>query len=166
MTLPTHLSPHSCPMTYSLTQLKPDDLALAQELIQAWNLDEGGEKGKLPRAPYLKSLLKKDDFYVSVALVEGKVVGGLTGYELPMFDREVREMFLYEIGVIAAFRQHGIARALIEALKAYCHQRGITVIFVGTSLDNDAARKLYESTGGELEVIPWFTYELGEKGKQ
>ena len=88
------------------------------------------------------------------------VVGGLTAYELPMFGKEVRELFLYEIGVTESHWRQGIARALIEALKQTCVERGVEVIFVGTEMDNEAAKQLYANTGGTLKVIAWYEYDL------
>lgn len=81
-------------------------------------------------------------------------------YELPTFGKEVREMFLYEIGVTESHWRQGIARALIEALKQTCVERGVEVIFVGTEMDNEAAKQLYANTGGTLKVIAWYEYDL------
>lgn len=85
-----------------------------------------------------------------------------------MFKEEVREMFLYEIGVSENYRQRGIAGKLIGALKKTCVDTGIKIIFVGASFDNQPARQLYKTTGGEMEEIFWFTYNLDSettKGK-
>jgi GNAT superfamily N-acetyltransferase len=56
--------------------------------------------------------------------------------------------------------RRGIARALIEALKQTCVERGVEVIFVGTEMDNEAAKQLYANTGGTLKVIAWYEYDL------
>ena len=95
-----------------------------------------------------------------VALIEGKLAGGLTGYELPMYKRQVKEI-LYEIAVKPEFRQKGVAKALIEQLKQICKEKGIEEMYVGTSTRNKAAMALYASTGGEQEPdIAWFVYQL------
>jgi len=145
---------------FSIQRLTPGDEPLLHALLLAWEHDEGNFNAKLPGTPHLQSILNRPDIGIWVAEVGGEVVGGITAYDLPMIGEETRELFLYEIGVIAGHRRSGIARALIEALKAHARAQGISVIFVATSLDNDAARQLYESTGGELEIIPWFTYNL------
>lgn len=147
-------------MSYTIKKLQASDLAVAQQLITVWQKDDGILDGKLPGNEHLMNLLSQDRFHVYVALVEDAVVGGLTAYELQMFDAEVREMFLYEIGVIESHRQRGIASALIEALKQTCLERGIEVIFVGTEVDNEAANQLYTSTGSTLRVIAWYEYDL------
>ena len=147
-------------MTFIIKKLSSEDLALAQELIKEWSLDEGIKNPKIPNDAYLNKLLSKDDFHIYVAIQDKKVVGGLTAYELPMFDTAINEIFLYEIGVSEKFRRQGIAKALIQKLIEYCKENSIEVIFLGTELDNEAAKQLYLSTGGEMEIIPWFTYEL------
>ncbi len=128
--------------------------------MQQWAEDEEVPNFKLPGDGHIQELLAKDDFHVWVALVDNLVVGGLTAYELIMFDEEKKEMFLYEMGVIKAHRKKGIATRLIEVLKQFCSSHGIPVIFVGTSMDNEAARRLYTTTGGEIEIGPWYTYNL------
>lgn len=147
-------------MRFEIKKLRSSDVSLAQQLIALWQRDDGIFDGKLPGNEHLSQLLSADSFHVYVALDGDAVVGGLTAYELPMFGKEVRELFLYEIGVTESHWRRGIARALIEALKETCLERGVEVIFVGTEMDNEAAKQLYTSTGGTLKVIAWFEYEL------
>ncbi len=147
-------------MRYRFQKLTADDRRLARQLLRAWWADEGIADPELLDDEHLDRLLANPFFHAYVALAESTVVGGLTAYELPLFDANANEMFLYEIGVAQAHRQQGVARRLIDALRQTCREKGINVIFVGTSMDNGAARSLYERTGGELEIIPWYTYDL------
>ena len=96
----------------------------------------------VPSTSYLLEMLSKDDFHVIVALQNGNLLGGVTGYELPMYKRQIREMFLYEIAVRPEFRQQGIAKALIERLKQICKEKGIEEMYVGASTPNKAAMAL------------------------
>ncbi|WP_299457923.1 GNAT family N-acetyltransferase [uncultured Microscilla sp.] len=147
-------------MRYTIKKLTQADITLAKQLIEAWHTDDGATQVIYPREKYLAKLLTKKSFHAYVAMVGNKVVGGLTAYEMEMFDTEETEMFLFEIGVNKEARQKGIATALIEALKQTCYQQHIAIIFVGTSMDNEAAKKLYAKTGGSLEITPFYTYEL------
>ena len=144
-------------MSYTIEKLTSSDLAHACQLMEAWW--ENGKSTK-PDQSYLHSLLSKDDFHLYVAIADNKVVGGLSAYELVMFNRKETEMFLYEIGVEKDYQRHGIARALINALKTTCHEKSISEIFVATSLENEAAKNLYLSTGGEEEIAPIYSYDL------
>jgi len=147
-------------MAYTIQKLSRFNLSLAKELIRFWQTEDGIQNPMIPSDDYLNKLLSQDSFHVFVAVENEIIVGGLTAYELIMFPKEEVEMFLYEIGVHEDYRQKGIAAKLIENLKQLCVEKEIKVIFVGTSTDNEPAQKLYKATGGEMEVIPWFTYNL------
>jgi len=149
-------------MDFSVRKVVPDEIGLAKQLFRFFQEDDGISQPLIPADEYLRELLLKTDFHVLVALHNDNLVGGLTGYELPMYKRQIREMFLYEIAVKPAFRQKGIARALIEHLKQICKEKGIEEMYVGTSTPNKAAMALYSSTGGEREPdIAWFVYQCG-----
>lgn len=150
-------------MEISIKKLQAADLPLARALIREWHRDEGEPDPVLPSDDHLRELLVRDDFHVYVALHGDRVIGGLTAYELIMFYREENELFLYEIGVSTAFRRKGVARQLIEALQRTCRERGINVIFVGTTPDNSAARRLYVNTGAKEESVAWFEYDLEKR---
>ena len=147
-------------MNYAIKKLSSADVSLAKQLIMLWEEEDGVLNPVIPNDKYVEDLLSKDHFHVFVAMDEDVIIGGLTAYELPMFKEEINEMFLYEIGVEENYRQKGIAAKLIHSLKKTCIEKGIKIIFVGTSDDNRPAIQLYKATGGEMEEIPWFTYNL------
>ena len=148
-------------MNFTIKKITPAEIGLAKQLFWFFQVDDGISQPVVPSDAYLLEMLSKDDFHVIVALIDGKLAGGLTGYELPMYKRQVREMFLYEIAVKPEFRQKGIAKALIELLKQICKEKGIEEMYVGTSKPNKAAMALYTATGGEQEPdIAWFVYQL------
>ena len=147
-------------MDYIIKKVLPTDLQLAKQLITLWQTEDGYLNPLIPNDSYLHDLLSKDSFHFFVAMKDELVIGGLTAYELLMYKEEETEMFLYEIGVEENYRQKGIAIKLIESLKKTCVDKGIKIIFVGTSKDNQPAKQLYKTTGGEMEEIPWFTYNL------
>lgn len=106
------------------------------------------------------SFLAQNTFYCLLDTVTDLVAGGLTAYELNMFNKAESEVFLCEIGAIAEFRKQGIAAKLIETLKAICLKQSIKVIFVCTLPGNETAKSLNQSTIGEFEVAPFYTYNL------
>jgi aminoglycoside 3-N-acetyltransferase I len=150
-------------MDYIIKKLLPADLSLAKDLIMLWQAEDGDLHPTIPDDNYLHDLLSKTSFHVFVAMDDKRVIGGLTAYELPMYKEEVSEMFLYEIGVDESYRQKGIAIKLIDLLKETCIEKEIKIVFVGSSFDNQPARQLYQTTGAEMEEIPWFTYNLDTK---
>lgn len=94
---------------------------------------------------YIGRRLARDDFHVVVALEDGKLVGGLTAYEMRMFKNETTEMFLYEIEVAETHRRKGIGKALIGFLKEIRRDKRIVQMFVGTQKDDLPARARYAS---------------------
>lgn len=152
-------------MSFTIKKLHTSDLHLARQLLEEWWQEDGIMNPATPGENYLKNQLSRDDFHVYVAIENDQVVGGLTANEIPMFDKEENEMFLFEIGVNEEFRRKGIAKALVKELKSLCVKKGIKVIFLGTSQDNLAAKQLYASTGAIVEIIPWYTYELDNSKK-
>jgi aminoglycoside 3-N-acetyltransferase I len=147
-------------MGYEIKKLGAGDLSLARQFIAQLHVEDGAIDPIAPKDGYLANLLSSDTFHVFVALDGDRVAGGLSAYELQMFPKEEKEMFLYDIEVIAPYRQKGVATQLIDALKVTCRSKGIRIIFVGTSTDSEPAIELYKTTGGTMELIPWFTYNL------
>ena len=145
---------------FTIKRLQPTDIAQAKELIEAWQKDGFALKNPLPADDYLHRLIADGEFHVIVAMVNDKVVGGITAYELVMFDKEETEMFLYDIAVAKGHRNKSIAKELIAELKKICSEKGIKIMFVGTTPDNEAAKQLYLTTGAQREIISWFTYDL------
>ena len=54
------------------------------------------------------------------------------------------------IAVIRAFRRRGIGRRLLSAAAAHAAKSGARVMYLEVAVDNDEARKLYESAGFAL----------------
>jgi GNAT superfamily N-acetyltransferase len=61
-----------------------------------------------------------------------------------------REVLLYEMGVRAHARRHGVGRALVAAMSTWMKQEGITEVWV--LADNPGATAFYEACGFEVEA--------------
>ena len=79
---------------------------------------------------HLKNLLSKRSFIVYAAVYGNEVVGGLTAYQLPMYNSEGSEVYIYDIAVKAEFQRKGVGKQMLLALKYYCKQNGIKEMFV------------------------------------
>ena len=149
-------------MHLSIKKLSEKDLPLAKQLLEWFQVDDGIEHPVIPTDAYLTDLLSANSFHMLVAMDDAMLTGGLTAFEVPTYYQQGVEMFLYEIAVQEAYRQLGIATQLIEKLKDICSAKAIPVMYVGTEDDNVPARKLYAKTGGDLEDVAWFTYQLNK----
>ena len=144
-----------------IVRLTASDVSRARELLRLFVEGDGRALDVEPTDDYLRGLLGDSTFHMVVAVVDGQLVGGLTGYELPMFKKEVREMFFYEIGVADEHQNRGVGTRLVEELKKICRERGIKEIFVSTDNDNASANRLYQKTGGIAETDNvWYHYFL------
>ena len=147
-------------MHFTIKKLDQYNINFAKQLFLFFQIDDSIAEPVIPSDEYIKALLLKNDFHVVVALQNDILIGGLTAYELEMYKAEIKEMFLYEIAVEPEHREKGIAKALIGFLKNICVDSGIKEMYVGTSTNNQAAKKLYLSTGGEPDAdIAWFVYQ-------
>jgi aminoglycoside 3-N-acetyltransferase I len=90
--------------------------------------------------------LADEDLVNVVALEGGAVAGFVYGHVLRRF--EAVSFFIYSVDVAEAHRRRGIARAMLERLKALMPERGWDEMFVFTNRGNLAAMRLYASAGG------------------
>jgi ribosomal protein S18 acetylase RimI-like enzyme len=70
------------------------------------------------------------------------------------------ELYLDEVGVAPAFQRQGLARRMLDEMFAIGKAAGCEEAWVGTELENEPARKLYESRGGAAEPFVMFVYKL------
>lgn len=142
-------------MDYQVVQLTASDLPQLKELLwvfgQAFN-DPDTYGQAIPNDAYLGSLLKKPHFIALVALHEDKVVAGLTAYVLEKFEQDRREIYIYDLAVLAEHRRRGIATKLINELKLVAKKLDAYVIFVQADQGDEAAIRLYESLGKKEDV--------------
>lgn len=140
----------------SVRQLSANDLALMEDVLttfgEAFNEVDTYSSSR-PSNDYLKRLLNSDSFIALAALKNGCVVGGITAYELPKFEQERSEIYIYDLAVAAAHRRQGIATALIQELKKIAVARSAYVIFVQADIGDDPAIALYTKLGMREDVL-------------
>lgn len=78
-----------------------------------------------------------------IAVVDEVVAGYVTGHVLRLRAGEATEFLLYEIGVRAAYRRHGVGRALVEAMCGWVRKQGMRYSWV--LADNPAAVAFYRA---------------------
>jgi len=142
-------------MAYSYHSLTPEDVPLMKGLLKmfgsAFN-DVTTYQNEVPHDSYLRSLLAARHFIALAATADAEVVGGLTAYVLDKFERDRREIYIYDLAVAEEHRRRGIATTLIRRLIDIARERRAYVIFVQADAEDDPAIKLYESLGTKEEV--------------
>jgi aminoglycoside 3-N-acetyltransferase I len=144
------------PETIKLSRLTPADVQHARRLNRLFGdafADPETYDGTPPGDAYLEGLLARDHIIALVALERDEVIGGLVAYELDKFERETREVYIYDLAVAEAHRRRGVASALIRGLQEIAAGRGAGVIFVQADHGDDPAIALYEKLGVREDVI-------------
>jgi len=146
------------PAHYKIHQLAPDDLAFMNALLETFGEafdDVETYVRKRPSADYMRRLLGSDYFIALVAVTQGRVIGGITAYELEKFEQERSEIYIYDLAVAQAFRREVVATALIAELKKIALARGVHVIFVqaDTGVEDEPAIALYSKLGVREAVL-------------
>lgn len=104
--------------------------------------------------------LASDGHILLVARVDGEVVAQVAAV-IHRHPDTPTELYIDNLGVTPALHRRGIARRLLDELFALGRAEGCEESWVGTELDNDAARKLYEGLGEtEAETFVMYVYEL------
>ena len=134
-------------------RLGPNDSDQARVLISLF--DQVFEEPARPRLSEEALLARLADgrVWVLVAMDQNSVVGGLVGYELPKFETERSELYLYDLAVSVAFQGQGIGRGLINALIDQVKSTDIWAVFVQADLGDEVPNALYLSYGYEQEKV-------------
>jgi aminoglycoside 3-N-acetyltransferase I len=115
--------------------------------------DHESYQSAMPSDEYLNRLLAREDFIPLVAIINGKVVGGLAAYVLRKFEQERSEVYIYDLAVLESHRRLGVASGLINELREIAREIGAWVIYVQADPPDEPAVKLYESLGVREDVL-------------
>ncbi|MDX1481014.1 MAG: AAC(3)-I family aminoglycoside N-acetyltransferase [Woeseiaceae bacterium] len=150
-----------------ITRLRRGDIARFREQMRLFS-DVFGEPeiyaANPPEDAYVESLLDDPRFVSLIAVASGGdgIVGGLAAYELPKFEQERSEYYIYDLAVAESCRRQGIATALIREVARIARDRGAWVVFVQADRGDDAAIALYSKLGKPEEVLH-FDLPVGDR---
>ncbi len=143
-------------MAFTVHRLVSGDIALYRAMNAMFALafeDADSYASTPPSDAYVETLMAKEHVIPLVALSDGVVIGGLVAYELDKFEQERREIYIYDLAVVEAFRRQGVASALIAHLGEIAAQRGAWVIYVQADYGDDPAIALYTKLGVREDVM-------------
>jgi aminoglycoside 3-N-acetyltransferase I len=106
-----------------------------------------------PTPDYRQALLVRTDVVALVALAGPNLVGALVAYELPKFEQERSEFYIYDLAVAEKWRRCGVATALIDDLKTIAKTNGGWVIYVQADYGDEPAVALYTKLGTREDVM-------------
>ena len=107
----------------------------------------------------LAAYLLEPSHLMVVAVSDGEVIGQARGMVHRHPDQPT-ELYIDNLGVTPARRREGIAMRLLDELVAWGRSLGCEEAWVGTEVDNEAARALYARRGSEAETFVMYAYEF------
>lgn len=140
------LMPQSAPGPCHTRRLGAADHSLAKitlnVMAEAFETDAVDD-----RDVHLADLLRSPYFWLFAATIEGRVVGGLTGYILPMARTATRELFVYDLAVDATFQRRGVATSLMSAARQAAQVEGVVDVFLVAEYVSAPAVAFYRAIG-------------------
>lgn len=103
--------------------------------------------------------------HLIVALDDGVVVGMVSGVHYVHPDK-APQLWINELGVASSHRRRGIGSRLLSAMLDHGRALGCTEAWVGTEVDNVAARGLYERAGGTAEMFFLYFYPFATETQE
>ncbi|WP_447953626.1 AAC(3)-I family aminoglycoside N-acetyltransferase [Sphingopyxis chilensis] len=143
-------------MTVAARRLGPGDIAAMRDLNALYaDAFEDAEtyRRETPDDAWPARQLGKDAVILLVAETGGRIVGGLTAYELPKLEAARSEIYLYDLAVAPHFRRCGIATMLIDELQHIAADTGAWAVFVQADYADPPAIALYTKLGVREEVL-------------
>ena len=146
-----------------IRRLGSGDHTLLASAIQLL-IPEDERDGRVASDAHLKQALGGTACYFIVCLNDSIPVGYLSAFRFPAIEDGGFKVYLYDIIVDESHRRKGIGSRMIEVLKRHCKEDGAGHIWLGTSLENEAAQKTFEGTGARKirETFIEYVYSLEE----
>ena len=108
---------------------------------------------------FAREFLADPRHHIVVALSEGVVIGFASAVHYIHPDKPT-ELWINEVGVAPAHQNKGIGKAIMKELLQLGRQLGCANAWVLTDRSNEAANKLYQSTGGQVAAGDTVMYEF------
>lgn len=116
---------------------------------------------KMPSENYLIALLSKQEHLVFVAVLDNKVIGGLTAYILNVYEEETSIVYINDLAVETTHQRKGIGQKLITEINTFCRSKNIREVFIQADAGDEYAVDFYRKTQGKEMKVVQFTYEIG-----
>jgi ribosomal protein S18 acetylase RimI-like enzyme len=130
----------------SVRRAGAEDAAAAAQLLHDFNTEfDDFSPGVRALTKRLAELLEAGE--ATILLVGAEPEGIAVLRFRPALWTESLDAYLEELYVVPERRGHGLGRALLEAALDLARERGAGFIDLGTSVDDVAARALYEKLG-------------------
>ena len=107
----------------------------------------------------LAAYLADPSHLMVLAISNGEVIGQARGV-VHRHPDEPTELYIDNLGVTPTRKREGVATRLLDDLVAWARSLGCEQAWVGTEVDNEAARALYQGRGSDAETFVMYFYEF------
>ena len=107
----------------------------------------------------LAAYLADPSHLMMLAVSNGEVIGQARGV-VHRHPDEPTELYIDNLGVTPTRKREGVATRLLDDLVAWARSLGCEQAWVGTEVDNEAARALYQGRGSDAETFVMYFYEF------
>jgi len=108
----------------------------------------------------LAAYLSEPNHFMVLAFDDGAVVGQCAAV-LHRHPDKPTELYIDEVGTASTHRRQGIARLMLDAMFAWGRELGCSEAWLGTELDNIAARGLYDGRAPiEAEEMMFYLFKV------
>ena len=146
-----------------IEMLGKDDITRFIELIKLFETVFEMKNFSVPDSNHLQSVLDRSDFFVFVATIDNKVVGGLTTYVLEQYYSQRPLAYIFDLAVNNSLQRQGIGKKLIAATNRFYKEKGFEEVFVQADKVDEYAIDFYRSTKPtEEEQVAHFYYTLNK----
>jgi ribosomal protein S18 acetylase RimI-like enzyme len=108
----------------------------------------------------LASYLENPANLLILAVSDGVVIGQVAAVLHHHPDKST-ELYIDEVGVTPAYQRQGVATKLMEEIIIWGKSLGCEEVWLGTEIDNTAARALYVRYAAAQEIV-MYSWELEE----
>ena len=110
----------------------------------------------------LTAYLADPSHLMVLAVSNGEVIGQVRGVVHRHPDQPT-ELYIDNLGVTPARKREGMATRLLDDLVDWARDLGCAHAWVGTEVDNEAARALYQGRGSDAETFVMYFYEFAAR---
>lgn len=139
-------------------KLQSGDDSKFSELVLLFNKEFESPTLNYVNSENIRKLLNNPNFVCFVAYIDNKIVGGLTAFELEMYDREGSSMYLYDLAVSKEYQRNGIGSRLVYEIIGFCKSKAIKDLFVQADDVDQHAIEFYKKVGGDPSKVFQFTF--------
>lgn len=142
-------------MNVEIRKLNKDDIQIFSELIKLFGDIFQMKELTIPDHKYLANLLNSNSFLTFTAIINNKVIGGLTAYILSQYYFNKSIVYIYDFAIAEQYQRKGIGRKLMSEVKKYCQENDHIELFVQADKSDEHAIKFYRSTipTSELDAL-------------